>query len=395
MDQLNGSSHYIKCTQKVNRFDLSHRTCVISTAVYVASLKTARNVAGQEVARLPPVVALPMADVSVTILIDTYNYARFIGRAIESALDQTYPAANIEILVIDDGSLDDTPRVVERYGPRVRYIWKPNGGQASALNRGFREARGDLICLLDADDYFYRDKVEGVVELYRDRPDAGLIFNRFDIVDTDGTTLLSAYPRATWTGCRVPPADIPAQLRALIVLGHPWTAITSAISLRRAVVRDLTIPEDLFPHSPDLYLGLVLPFATDVAVLERPATAYVYHGANVGLFRSSADNREIYRRQLDYIRSYVESIHGERFLTYGGRNIFGPRSDAPGGPRGRLALYLQESRTIARSAVASAVKRRSRLKLAAALLLPGFAFDAVQGMRAAAGRRRSRRVLGG
>ena len=79
---------------------------------------------------------------SVTILINTYNYARFIGRAIESALQQDYTGPRPEILVVDDGSTDDTAAVARRYAPRVLYIAKENGGHTKhAANPDWAKTR--------------------------------------------------------------------------------------------------------------------------------------------------------------------------------------------------------------------------------------------------------------
>jgi hypothetical protein len=139
------------------------------------------------------------------------------------------------------------------------------------------------------------------------------------------------------------------------------------MSVRRSVVADLPVPEDVFPHSPDLFLGLVLPFLTEVAIVEAAATAYVYHGDNLGLFRSSAVNRATYERQMAYIRHVVEERFGVRFLRYGGRSIYGGERDRRGGP-GRVADYIRECRSIAAAGVDPAIKRRSQAKLAASLL---------------------------
>jgi glycosyltransferase involved in cell wall biosynthesis len=317
---------------------------------------------------------------SVTILIDTYNYARYLGRAMESALGQDYTGPLPEILVVDDGSTDDTAAVVQHYGGRVRYIAKDNGGQASALNLGLREAQGDIICLLDGDDYFYPGKVQLVAEAFRRRPDVGLVYNKFDIVDGAGVSLGKTFPESTWTGCRLPLSRVPGQLRSLILLGHPWTCITSAMSVRRSVVADLPVPEDVFIHSVDLFLGLVLPFLAEVAIVDTAATAYVYHGENVGLFRSSAANRVIYKRQMEYIRRYVEERFGVQFLDYGGRSIYGGGQDRHATSR-RFADYLSECGYIAAAEVEPAIKRRSQAKLAASLL-PDAMYVALREMRA-------------
>lgn len=97
----------------------------------------------------------------VTILINNYNYGRFLTDAIDSALNQTY--RNLEVIVVDDGSTDDSREIIASYGDRIIPVVKENGGQASAFNAGFAASRGEIICLLDSDDSFDPCKVESVV----------------------------------------------------------------------------------------------------------------------------------------------------------------------------------------------------------------------------------------
>src|SRR6202790_2350271 len=98
-----------------------------------------------------------MAKALVTVLIDTYNHERFIERAITSVLEQAMPMDDVEILVVDDGSTDRTPELVRRFEPRVRFLQKPNGGQASAFNFGFAQARGEIFATLDGDDWWAKE----------------------------------------------------------------------------------------------------------------------------------------------------------------------------------------------------------------------------------------------
>ena len=91
----------------------------------------------------------------VSILISNYNYGRYIGESIQSALDQTY--SNIELIICDDGSTDDSVSIIEEYqrkDPRLKLICKANGGQASGFNAAFAASRGEIIALLDSDDRF-------------------------------------------------------------------------------------------------------------------------------------------------------------------------------------------------------------------------------------------------
>ena len=110
----------------------------------------------------------------VSITINNYNYERFLTQAIDSALAQTYP--NVEVIVVDDGSTDDSAAVIAGYGDRIVSIFKENSGQASAMNIGFAASRGEVICLLDADDVFLPEKVATVVEFFQKSPDIGWVF---------------------------------------------------------------------------------------------------------------------------------------------------------------------------------------------------------------------------
>src|SRR5574340_511273 len=80
-----------------------------------------------------------------TVLIDTYNYGHYVEEAVSSALAQDFPQEEREILVVDDGSTDDTAARLRKFGNAIRYLQKPNGGQASAFNYGFANARGEEI----------------------------------------------------------------------------------------------------------------------------------------------------------------------------------------------------------------------------------------------------------
>lgn len=123
----------------------------------------------------------------VSILIVNYNYARFIATAIESALSQTY--SNIEVIVVDDGSTDNSREVIDAYKDRVRAIYQRNGGQPAATNAAFAASTGDIICLLDSDDFYRPDKVSKVVDCYQQRGEAFYVFHALQRVDINGQGL--------------------------------------------------------------------------------------------------------------------------------------------------------------------------------------------------------------
>lgn len=110
----------------------------------------------------------------VSILINNYNYAEFLKQSIDSALAQTY--GNIEVIVVDDGSSDGSAEIIRSYDDRIVAIFKKNGGQASAINAGFAASKGDIICLLDADDLFLPERVSYVADLFQNNTDIDWVF---------------------------------------------------------------------------------------------------------------------------------------------------------------------------------------------------------------------------
>jgi glycosyltransferase involved in cell wall biosynthesis len=119
----------------------------------------------------------------VSILINNYNYDRFLAQAIDSGLNQTYP--NVEVIVVDDGSTDSSLDVIGSYRDRVSPVVKGNGGQASALNSGFSVCKGEIICLLDADDLFLPERVAEVVRLFQLSTNIDWVFTESAPIETE------------------------------------------------------------------------------------------------------------------------------------------------------------------------------------------------------------------
>lgn len=110
---------------------------------------------------------------TVSVVIPTYNYGRFIAEAITSVLAQTRPAS--EIIVVDDGSTDDTKEIVGGFGPEIKYLSQGNVGVSAARNRGLTESTGDLIAFLDADDTWEATKLEKQVAKFSEDPAIGMV----------------------------------------------------------------------------------------------------------------------------------------------------------------------------------------------------------------------------
>jgi len=206
----------------------------------------------------------------VSALMGAYNYGRYIGEAIESAMNQEYPPELLELIIVDDGSTDDTVAIVEpylkRYGERIKFVQQANGGATASTNRARREASGELIALLDADDVWLSDKTRLQVKLLQDRPDLGLVFSRMTIVDANGTALSRDYGHKE-------PIAVNAFARQL------WENV--------AVQSSLMIKAELFDQIPseipyaDWWLGLVATKHHNIEYLRHELVLYRWHGANI------------------------------------------------------------------------------------------------------------------
>ena len=126
----------------------------------------------------------------LSVLIPTYNYADFIEAAIQSVLDQA--AQGVEILVVDDGSTDDTEAVLQPLSTgRIRYLKQANAGPSAARNFGMREARGDYFMFLDADDALLPGCISTTLDFLRRHREVGLFFTNYDIFDDEGVVSAS------------------------------------------------------------------------------------------------------------------------------------------------------------------------------------------------------------
>ena len=116
-----------------------------------------------------------------------YNGERFIGEAIGSVLAQDFPADQLEMVIVDDGSTDSTPAILAQYAAvhpgRIRVLRQANAGNTGATNTAIANARGEFLALIDADDVWPADKISRQVELMRARPHVGLVYTDMHVID--------------------------------------------------------------------------------------------------------------------------------------------------------------------------------------------------------------------
>ncbi len=206
----------------------------------------------------------------VSIIINNYNYAQFLSKAIDSALAQTYP--KVEVLVVDDGSTDGSKEIIQQYSERVKTIFKENGGQASALNAGFFASRGDIVIFLDSDDYLFDNAVEEVIKHWQE----GLskLHYRLGVVDSDNNSLGYTYPR----NATLAVGDVYQTL--LSKSTYPTVPTSGNAISRKALTEIFPIPEDDFRLAADIYLTTLVPFYGTVASIETALAGYRIHQNN-------------------------------------------------------------------------------------------------------------------
>ena len=206
----------------------------------------------------------------VTIIINNYNYGDFLSRAIDSCLQQSYP--HIEVIVVDDGSTDQSPDIIQSYGPKIRPIFQSNGGQASTLNTGFEKSQGDIIACLDADDYFLPSKIAEVVAIYETHPEIGWCFNAIRMIDshTETTIGYSIESQSKWCDFRkglrngALPFYIPA---------------ASGLTFRRETLEQvLPMPEKIGMY--DRYISWYSLLLSPGFFLDKPLTVRLVHDRN-------------------------------------------------------------------------------------------------------------------
>jgi glycosyltransferase involved in cell wall biosynthesis len=188
----------------------------------------------------------------VSVIIPTHNYARFIRRAVDSVLAQTYPS--VECVVVDDGSTDDTPQVLAGYGDRIRVIRTQQQGPATARNAGIRSATGEFIAFLDADDRWLDHKLARQVEVLETDPSLGAVGCAVIFVNAAGDET----GRHTFPTPPVP-TNLERQLRDLACRRLWVGGSCSGVLVRRPVLDDVGLFDESLKAAEDwdLWMRLV------------------------------------------------------------------------------------------------------------------------------------------
>lgn len=229
----------------------------------------------------------------VSVVVPAYNLARYLGRAIDSALAQDWPAEALEVIVVDDGSTDETPQVLAAYGERIRAVRQPNGGLVRAVDRGLAEVIGDYVALLDADDEWPADRLSSHVAHLEAHPEVGLVHGDMTIIDADGAVLAPSFFEAHGT-----------QLSRGRVLGRLLAGnfVSGGASTFRASLLPAIHPIADDAAYPDWWIAATIAAVAEIDHVPGCANLYRYHGANMGLGSGAEDMHRILGKEIPWRR---------------------------------------------------------------------------------------------
>lgn len=212
---------------------------------------------------------------SVDVIVNNYNYGRYVGAAIESACAQTHPATRV--IVVDDGSEDESRSVLEGYRDRAEIVFKDNGGQASAFNAGMAVSEGEVVIFLDADDVLDPRAAERAAAAFAANPRLSRAQWRMQVIDASGQPSGEIKPAAHLP---MPSGDFRAA-EVAYPFDLTWMA-TSANAFRAGALRRLLpVPEDRFPRAgADWHVIHLSTLLGEVRSLDEVLSSYRVHGAN-------------------------------------------------------------------------------------------------------------------
>ncbi|MFN2309395.1 MAG: glycosyltransferase family 2 protein [Gammaproteobacteria bacterium] len=267
----------------------------------------------------------------VSVLIPTFNRRDYIVQALESVLAQDY--ADMEIIVVDDGSTDGTEDVLKPYLSAIRYIRTPNQGPALARNVGMEAAQGEYIAYLDSDDLYYPFKTRLQAEFLDEHPDVGMVYSDFSAFSDEGfwdefhlqTYHASAYRRGGIRYERIfserhpletlqyAKADAHTGLRAWsgrsVYIGEIYRyylfntiVFTNSLMFRRSLLKTTGLQERRFGMFHDLEFALRLCRQAKAAFIDLPTYKLRYHRGQISTLRNPERERVAIKLQRDLLR---------------------------------------------------------------------------------------------
>ena len=237
----------------------------------------------------------------VSCIVTAWNCGPFLAAALESALAQDVPGG-LEIVVVDDGSTDDTPRVLAAFADRVRVVRQPNAGVCGATNRGVEEARGAYLTFLDGDDVLLPGKIQAQVDVLESRPEVGLVYCDLEIVDADERPLAPSFLAAHGLTPRS------GQVMGALLYNN----VVPTCLMVRASLRDAWHPIDVDALAQDWWIAAGVAGVAELHYQPEPRYRYRTHGGNRFLDATPERQRLLVRREVPFRRRLLTTAPLER-----------------------------------------------------------------------------------
>lgn len=213
---------------------------------------------------------------TISVIIPTYNYAQFIADSVNSVLNQPYPKQRIEIVIVDDGSTDNTREVIENFQTSaIKYLYQPNRGKANATKKAIELATGTYIFNLDADDYFLPGKIEKTIEIFVRYPEVVHVASpALCVLEAVGSKYIEPLPTFLYNK-----SNNGAEVLAYFYANRILFGGGSTFAARADILKDIEIPDDV-----DMYIDEYLILATlgqgHTFFIDEPLSAWRVHGNN-------------------------------------------------------------------------------------------------------------------
>ena len=233
----------------------------------------------------------------VSILINNFNYGKYLAKAVDSALHQTY--APIEVVIVDDGSSDEFRQIISGYNSKVIAVLKANEGQASAFNAGVASSKGNILCFLDSDDWFCPSKVEEVVKVFTEASfdtKPIMVHHPLEISDElTGKTTGQAFGKTHISPCNY--YDFARKHHFVEYIAGP----TTGVSLNRRLANLLFPLPQTIRTSADDFVVRASSLLGEVYSLDKRLACYRLHGKNAWYFSDRGHSIEFYRSLDSYL----------------------------------------------------------------------------------------------
>ncbi|MCY6353988.1 glycosyltransferase [Clostridium sp. ZS2-4] len=218
----------------------------------------------------------------VSIIIPTLNSKQYISQAIQSILNQSYK--DYEIIIVDDGSADNTYEELKKYEDKIKYYYKKNGGVASARNYGMLKANGEYICFLDADDMYKEEKLKEQVEFLENNPEIDVVYNNVDVVDEELNFINILKSEGVYENRK----DFLTMLLVRQIIPGP-----ASIMIRRKCVESGIKYNEEYRHAEDYDFTLKLAKKFNVGYIPKSLYIYRRHQSNLTNEHKKQFNNEI------------------------------------------------------------------------------------------------------